>query len=437
MRANRSSLFFTAIAMVLLAACAPATVTPAPVDIDAQVAIIVAQTQTAIAQAQPPDPTVALNINAQPPTETIPAAALEASATSTATSEPTQELTATTQPAVSGGRLLVTLVNPPTDSALFPPSPLIVYAREIGSGAFYRLEMSVGTGMNQLTLEVPVGRYEVVARAADYHAYPYYFSAWQGDGKLQIFDVQDGELNSLPLLSQPGAFCATPYIVPLSPDGLLPASNEPSYQQLLKCDQPQVTPTISTQGLPELGDPDWKDTFESSSAWYAFDESDYSFGVKDGRFRIVAKQADTGDRWNSANGKKVKNFYLEAVFTMGPTCSGRDRYGLLVRAPEPEYGYVVSFSCDGYFRMYVWDNNYRAIQEWKSSEAIKKGSAETNRLGIWFQGSTIRLYANGQLLGEYIDGIYAEGGIGLMVGAPNTSGLEVWVEEIAYWNLDQ
>ena len=77
-----------------------------------------------------------------------------------------------------------------------------------------------------------------------------------------------------------------------------------------------------------------------------------------------------------------------------------------------------------------------AIQEWKSSAAIKGGSDQTNVLGIWLQGETIRLYANSQLLAEFEDDMFDEGRFGLVIGADQTEGFEVFVDEVAYWILE-
>ena len=104
------------------------------------------------------------------------------------------------------------------------------------------------------------------------------------------------------------------------------------------------------------------------------------------------------------------------------------------RAPDPNAGYVLGFSCDGRFRLYEWDGeNYIALEEWQQSSAIVSGPKQTNRMGILAQGSTLKIYANDKLLGEYQDNTYDKGRFGLFIGSGETAGFVVSVEEIAYW----
>ena len=70
-----------------------------------------------------------------------------------------------------------------------------------------------------------------------------------------------------------------------------------------------------------------------------------------------------------------------------------------------------------------------------SSDLIHKGANATNWMGVWAKGHTLKLYANGKLLGEYTDEAYDEGIIGVLIGPVQTTGLEVRVEEIQYWEL--
>jgi hypothetical protein len=57
-------------------------------------------------------------------------------------------------------------------------------------------------------------------------------------------------------------------------------------------------------------------------------------------------------------------------------------------------------------------------------------------MGIWLDGDTIRLYANSRLLAEFTNDQFDEGQFGLMVGAGDTEDFTVFVEEVAYWDLD-
>jgi tetratricopeptide (TPR) repeat protein len=72
------------------------------------------------------------------------------------------------------------------------------------------------------------------------------------------------------------------------------------------------------------------------------------------------------------------------------------------------------------FRLYVrFGGNWRAIQEWEKSEYIHP-SPNTNHLLVACLGSQIDVYANGNLLGTYIDNTLAGNKFGLEAAEANT-----------------
>lgn len=185
-----------------------------------------------------------------------------------------------------------------------------------------------------------------------------------------------------------------------------------------------------------LGAPTWSDTFKNSANWYLLETAYTRFSVKNGNL-VMETSPGGGDEWGLSNQKALTDFYMDVAFKTGNACSGKDRYGLLFRAPNPNAGYVFGFTCDGRFRLYKWDGaNYSPLQEWKNSDAIHAGPDQSNRLSVWAKGNTLKLYANGVLLGEYIDATYTKGRFGLFIGAAESDPFKVFVEEIAYWLLE-
>lgn len=183
-----------------------------------------------------------------------------------------------------------------------------------------------------------------------------------------------------------------------------------------------------------LGDPTWRDSFSSGASWFLVDTEDTYFEVKDGNLIMESINAGTIDEWGLSNRPAVEDFYLEITARTGDVCSGLDRYGVLIRAPDASQGYVYGFSCNGRYRIYKWDGEvYTGLQEWKASPHILSGPNQTNRLGIWAEGDTFKLYANGKLLSEVSDDEYSEGRFGLFIGSTDTDHFKVYVEEAAYW----
>jgi|GEM_PF-1966615 len=193
---------------------------------------------------------------------------------------------------------------------------------------------------------------------------------------------------------------------------------------------------VETTSSLNLGTPTFVETFDTSANWYLITTDNTRFDLKDGRLVMTTLQPGRIDEWGLANKPLVKNFYLEVTFKTGASCAGRDRYGILARAPDANSGYVFGFSCDGYYRMYNWDGqNYNPLQEWTSSEAILSGPDQTNRMGLWANGGDLKLYANGKLLVELNDMSYKEGRYGLFIGSGETENLIIYVEELSIWDL--
>jgi hypothetical protein len=185
-----------------------------------------------------------------------------------------------------------------------------------------------------------------------------------------------------------------------------------------------------------LGSPTWSDTFKNSANWYLITTNNTQFSIKNSRLVMQAFNPGKAEEWGLATVPDIKNFYLEATFKTGDECGGKDRYGVLFRAPGENSGYVFGFSCDGRYRIYKWDGaTYSAIQEWKANGAILSGPNQTNKLGVRAENDHLKLYANGKLLGEYTDATYSKGRFGLFIGSSETNDLTVYVEDIAYWLL--
>jgi len=187
----------------------------------------------------------------------------------------------------------------------------------------------------------------------------------------------------------------------------------------------------------DLGPADWTDPFTNASNWFLLNSGNIQWKVEDGALVMTALSAGGNEQWGLSNRPALEDFYLEATFRTGKTCSGLDRYGFLFRAPDPNKGYVLGVSCDGRYRLYKWDGQtYNPLQEWKSDANLLSGPDKTNKIGVWAKGNKISIYLNGVKVAEFTDGAYVKGEFGLLLGSTNTNNFEVFVEEIAYWVLE-
>lgn len=194
------------------------------------------------------------------------------------------------------------------------------------------------------------------------------------------------------------------------------------------------------EGISELnlGAATWTDNLDNADNWYLLDTPNTKFTEGDGKLVMTSIKPGSGEEWGLSNKPAMDDYYLQASFIMGSSCSGLDKYGLLARAPDPDKGYVFEFSCDGRYRLYTWDGkNYTALQEWHSSESIIAGVNQTNIMGIYMKGTDIRLYANGHKIAEFTDSTFDHGQFGLVIGSVNTNNFTVSVDQVSYWNFGQ
>jgi hypothetical protein len=185
-----------------------------------------------------------------------------------------------------------------------------------------------------------------------------------------------------------------------------------------------------------LGPATWTDNLDTTDNWYLLDTPNTKFTVGDGKLVMTSINSGGGEEWGLSDRASLQDYYLQATFISGNTCSGTDRYGLLARAPDTDNGYVFEFSCDGQYRLYAWNGSYNSIQEWHAAGSILAGANQTNVMGIWMRGDTIRLYANGHKLAEYTDTTFDHGQFGLVIGSINTHNFTVSVDQVAYWDLN-
>jgi hypothetical protein len=185
----------------------------------------------------------------------------------------------------------------------------------------------------------------------------------------------------------------------------------------------------------QLGTPTWRDNFEGAILWFLLDTDGSKFEVVDNEMVMEAFSAGGLDEWGLSVRPDADDFYIELRVRTGDICAGLDRYGVLIRAEDPDHSYVYGFSCDGKYRLYEWDGGeFTALAGWKSSSHIKSGPNQTNRMGIMAEGDIIRLYANGKLITTVEDDTFEEGRFGLFIGSAETDNFKVYIEEVTYWD---
>ncbi len=201
-----------------------------------------------------------------------------------------------------------------------------------------------------------------------------------------------------------------------------------------------IPPAVPTRqpGDPalRLGDPDWTDTFDNGSNWGEYADSRAQIEVRDGKLFFTAFEAGSGPIW-TLSWPDARNFYLEIIAHTASSCRGKDRYGLVVRAPDPSHGYRLEISCDGQYRMVEFDEDgSQVVVAWASSEHLLAGPNQINRIGVWTEGPVLAIHLNGARVAGVPHETYPRGRFGLTITAEETANFMVSFDDLALWTFE-
>jgi hypothetical protein len=199
---------------------------------------------------------------------------------------------------------------------------------------------------------------------------------------------------------------------------------------------PTTTLTTTPVG-PNLGQPTWEEKFTANSGGFLeMDNGHTRIQFSNGGLQIAGVNADGWRGWSHNYRTKALNFYIEIAFNL-QNCSGTDEYGITFRSPDYNQGYFFGFSCDGKYRLSVWDGeNLSDLIKWTANPAIPSGGNQTNRMGIKALGSHYIFYANGKQLQEIDDTTFTKTGTsGIYISSNNTPGFTVKITDLSFWNL--
>ncbi len=250
-------------------------------------------------------------------------------------------------------------------------------------------------------------------------------------------------LTTFPTATQPPTLPASTITAPQSTATLESTPTpEPTATLMVPTSTPQPSATSApTDPRQSLGSPSWQDTFDSGAYW-ALDSTGYSddytaIKIENGSLVLTSKTSTGWQGWR-ISGKEAGNAYIEATITTA-SCSGGDTYGLILRAPDytSGHGYYLELTCSGKYALSVWDSSSsRKLVDFTDTSFINSGPNQTNRIGIWMQDNTLKLFANGSPLTELTDNsITASGHLGFFIAAYQTPGFTYSVSDLSLWNL--
>jgi hypothetical protein len=222
----------------------------------------------------------------------------------------------------------------------------------------------------------------------------------------------------------------------------------PIYARLKSVDLiiPQNSSHLKTDTL-NLGDPTWYSDFEKDTWRWSLslaNTSKATFELKDNKL-LMSTLSKPATRWMIGSNTHAYTQLVQADFTTGATCSGKDGYGMALRAEDIGGGvynraYIFQFTCDGQYRLYYMDGAEKVeIVPFSASPHIKQGPNKTNRMSALILGGKIALFANGEKVLEVKNQIPGDntGIYGLMITTSDTDKLQVYVDDFKLWILDK
>lgn len=200
---------------------------------------------------------------------------------------------------------------------------------------------------------------------------------------------------------------------------------------------PAPTPTLTPPpGDPAttLGNPTRIVAFDPNT-WFLFEDDHIKMEIVDDELVLTAFNPESWEGW-STTGFVLEDFYLQVTGAFGDDCAGKDRFGMIVRAGEPNEGYQFGISCDGFYRLRSWDGEtFTTLVDWTAGSSILAGPGAENRIGLMARGEELRLYVNGVEVAVVEDGAFDRGAFGVFVSSAATEDLTVTITDVRYWIL--
>lgn len=199
------------------------------------------------------------------------------------------------------------------------------------------------------------------------------------------------------------------------------------------------TPVYDPEAV--FGKPNYVDDFEESDAWQNYygkmENDNIALVIEDGQMHVTGKKNEGYKTW-WFGGHELGNFYIEMTVNSGE-CSGKDAYGLILRGEPSKRGYIIAFTCNGKVVSWRMDstNPYsdQEILGYTDPNLIRKGSNQTNTMGVRMEGGDIQIYINGYFFTDIYEATYDYGQYGIFVMAWPTENYTFTVNQIRIWYI--
>jgi hypothetical protein len=140
------------------------------------------------------------------------------------------------------------------------------------------------------------------------------------------------------------------------------------------------------------------DTFDDNkNDWDIFKEDKASVQIENGQLVMKVNEAESS--YLTYSGLSLSDVDMTFDATIQEGTPANSAYGAACRRTNTDNRYMFDISGDGSYTLNKRiDGNLETIIDWSSSNAIKTGAGETNRVHIICSGENLELYVNDQLL---------------------------------------
>lgn len=181
------------------------------------------------------------------------------------------------------------------------------------------------------------------------------------------------------------------------------------------------------------GQPAVNETFDRASGkWELTSNADVVRQITGGALYMGVAPEDF-IAWTGYDGQ-FKDFYLEvdATHLAGPVVN---IIGVLFRKADDDNFYMAMISSDGYAALGNWeDEGVTWLHEWAQTNAVARGEAVENRIGVLAVGRDLVLLVNDEEIARVADASHAAGDIALLAGtAADEGNLEVSFDNLRIW----
>ena len=168
------------------------------------------------------------------------------------------------------------------------------------------------------------------------------------------------------------------------------------------------------------------DFSDPNSGWDIVSVEEGSTDYQDGGYRIFVNTTNYSI-WANPNQTTYTDTRVEVD---AQKIGGEDdnEFGIVCRHADPGNFYAAVISSDGFFGFYrrLEGSDFELMggEDFGTSDAIHLGG-ESNHIRLDCIGSTLTLFANGELLGEASDSTIASGDVGLYAGTFDVAGTDI------------